>query len=329
MSGPTTRVLAALELLQSHRQMSGSDLAQRLGVDRRTVRRYISVLEDLGIPVTTEQGRYGGYSLVAGFKLPPMMFNDEETLAIALGLLTARQLGLESYAPAIAGVEAKLERVMPDKLKRQVRAVRDTTRVILPRGEPSLDDNALLTLTRAAEDSRQVAFRYHSPEQGMMARTIDPYGAVFRHGRWYVIGFCHLRRAMRSFRLDRIDRVVAKPDTFQRPPAFDPAEFLQDSLSSWGQAHEVRVLLHTDRKTLAAMGAMPECSGQFETHEDGLLMRTHTDSLQWFAWWLAQLPVRFTIQAPVELKQALRRHAEQLLEACRPASSERYDRTDD
>ncbi|WP_148864220.1 helix-turn-helix transcriptional regulator [Marinobacter fonticola] len=319
MSGPTTRVLAALELLQSHRQIGGGELAERLGVDRRTVRRYISVLEELGIPVTTEQGRYGGYSLVAGFKLPPMMFTDEETLAIALGLLTARQLGLAAYAPAIAGVEAKLERVMPEKLKRRVRAVRDTTRVILPRGEPSLDDNALLTLTHAAEDSQRVAFRYHSPELGMMDRAIDPYGAVFRQGRWYVIGFCHRRQAMRSFRLDRIDRVVAQPETFQRPPGFDPAEFLQDSLSSWGQAYEVSVLLHTDRKTLAAMGTfMPECTGPFESHEDGLLLNTHTDSLQWFAGWLAQLPIRFTVLAPEGLKQALRRHAQQLMTACGP-----------
>lgn len=317
MSGPTTRVLAALELLQSHRQINGTELAERLGVDRRTVRRYVSVLEELGIPVTTEQGRYGGYRLVAGYKLPPMMFTEEETLAIALGLLAARQLGLATYAPAIAGAEAKLERVMPDNLKRRVRGVRDITRVILPRGEPSLDDDALLTLTSAAEDNRCVAFNYHSPEQAMMARTIDPYGVVFRQGRWYVIGFCHLRQAMRSFRLDRIDTVRAKAETFQRPPGFDPGDFLQDSLSSWGQDHEVSVLLHTDRQTLLASGAfMPECSGQFDIHEDGLLMNTRTDSLEWFAGWLAQLPVRFTVLAPAELKEALRQRAQQLMAAC-------------
>lgn len=317
MSGPTTRVLAALELLQSRRQISGSELAQHLEVDRRTVRRYISVLEDLGIPVTTEQGRYGGYRLVAGFKLPPMMFTDEESLAIALGLLAARQLGLTAYAPAIAGVEAKLERVMPENLKRRVRAVRDTTRVILPRGEPSLDDHALQTLTSAAEGCQRVAFRYHSPERGVMGRTIDPYGVVFRQGRWYVIGFCHLRQAMRSFRLDRIDDVRAHPETFRKPSDFDPADFLQDSLSSWGEEHEVSVLLHTDRQSLAPMGTfMPECSGALEPHGDGLLLTTHTDSLEWFAWWLAQLPVRFTILAPDGLKEALRRHAEKLLAAC-------------
>src|SRR5690554_8182776 len=100
--------------------MGGGELAQRLGVNRRTVRRYIRILEDLGIPVMTEQGRYGGYRLVAGFKLPPMMFTEEETLAVSLGLLAARQLGLTDAAPAIASVQAKLERVMPANLKKQI-----------------------------------------------------------------------------------------------------------------------------------------------------------------------------------------------------------------
>ena len=321
MSGPTTRVLAALELLQSRRQISGAELGKCLEVDRRTVRRYISVLEELGIPVTTEQGRYGGYRLVAGFKLPPMMFTDEETLAVALGLLAARQLGLASYAPAIAGAEAKLERVMPDNLKRRVRGIRDTTRVVLPRGEPSLDDQALQILTRAAEDSCRVTFNYHSPEHGPMARGIDPYGVVFRQGRWYVIGFCHLRQAMRSFRLDRISEVTSQRETFSRPAGFDPAVFLQESFSNRGQAHKVKVLLHTDRNHLARLGTFTaECAGSFEDCEDGLLMHTQTDSLEWFAWWLAQLPVRFTIREPEGLKAAMHQHALRLMEACGNAS---------
>ena len=137
MSGPTTRVLTVLELLQTHGQIGGAELAERLGVDRRTIRRYITVLEELGIPVMTEQGRYGGYRLVAGFKLPPMMFTDEETLAVSLGLLAARQLGLADAAPAIASVQAKLERVMPANLKKRVRGVSDTTRVILPGASPA------------------------------------------------------------------------------------------------------------------------------------------------------------------------------------------------
>lgn len=317
MSGPTTRVLTVLELLQAHGQIGGAELAERLGVDRRTIRRYITVLEDLGIPVMTEQGRYGGYRLVAGFKLPPMMFTEEETLAVSLGLLAARQLGLADAAPAIASVQAKLERVMPTNLKRRVRGVSDTTRVILPRGEPSLDDRALQILTVASEASRTVGFTYHSPQHGGMARNVDPYGLVFRQGRWYLTGFCHLRQAMRSFRLDRINDVHMLEGTFQRPPGFDAAEFLSESLMSWGRTHEVSLLLHTDRKSAAAVfDVHSACADQLEHRDDGLLLTTQTDSFEWFAWWLAQLPFRFTILKPDGLKDALREHATRLLECC-------------
>ena len=106
MSGPTIRVLSLLELLQSHARLSGSEIATRLGVDKRTVRRYIRALEDLGIPVTTEQGRDGGYMLVAGFKLPPMMFTNDETLALSLGLLAAKNLQLPDTDTAISSIQA-------------------------------------------------------------------------------------------------------------------------------------------------------------------------------------------------------------------------------
>lgn len=318
MSGPTTRVLTVLELLQAHGQIGGAELAERLGVDRRTIRRYITVLEDLGIPVMTEQGRYGGYRLVAGFKLPPMMFTDEETLAVSLGLLAAQQLGLADAAPAIASVQAKLERVMPANLKKRVRGVSDTTRVILPRGEPSLDDRALQTLTVATEAMRSVGFKYHSPDRGGMDRSVDPYGLVFRQGRWYLTGFCHLRQAMRSFRLDRISDVHLLSGTFQRPPGFDAADFLSESFRDWSGTHEVSVLLHTDLETAATvLNSYSSCSNQFEQCRDGLLFNTQTDSLDWFAWWLSQLPFRFTILNPVALKDAVREHATRLLECCR------------
>ena len=123
MSGPTIRVLSLLELLQSHGRLSGTGLAARLGVDKRTVRRYIQALEQLGIPVTTEQGCDGGYMLVAGFKLPPMMFTNDETLALSLGLLAAKNLRLADVQAAISSIQAKLERVMPAKLKNRAQAI--------------------------------------------------------------------------------------------------------------------------------------------------------------------------------------------------------------
>ena len=126
MYHPTTRVLAVLELLQTHGRMSGPDLAKRLEVDARTLRRYITMLQDLGIPIEAERGRYGAYVMGAGFKLPPMMFTDDEALALSIGLLAARQLGLAEAAPAVESAQAKLERVMPRALKGRVCALSET-----------------------------------------------------------------------------------------------------------------------------------------------------------------------------------------------------------
>lgn len=317
MSGPTTRVLALLELLQNNRCISGADLAIELGVDRRTVRRYITVLEDLGVPVTTEQGRYGGYRLVAGFKLPPMMFTDEETLAISLGLLAARELGLEESAPAIASVQAKLERVMPESLRKRVRGIRDTTQVILPRTQPMLDDRVLLTLTRAAQAEQRITFTYHAPQNEVTQRDVDPYGLVFRRGHWYMSGFCQLRKALRSFRLDRIFAPKPIPVHFKRPAGFDAAEYMRKSISELPGLYAVSVLLQTDRDTAAkAFCFHPDSVDLFQEQAEGLLLTTRTDSLKWFAWWLAQLPFSFVIQQPQELKDALREHAGCLLASC-------------
>jgi predicted DNA-binding transcriptional regulator YafY len=110
MYGPTTRALTVLELLQTHRRMSGAELARRLAVDGRTVRRYIVMLEEIGIPIATERGRHGAYTLVAGYKLPPLMFSEDEALALSMGLLAARGLGLTEAATAVESAQAKLER---------------------------------------------------------------------------------------------------------------------------------------------------------------------------------------------------------------------------
>src|SRR4051812_30527408 len=133
MYHPTTRVLAVLELLQTHGRMSGADMAARLAVDSRTLRRYIVTLEEMGIPIVTERGRHGGYALIAGFKLPPMMFTDDEALALSVGLLAARSLGFSEAAPAVASAQAKLERIMPANLKKRVRAVDETVRLDMVR----------------------------------------------------------------------------------------------------------------------------------------------------------------------------------------------------
>src|ERR1051326_4214191 len=156
MSHPTTRVLTVLELLQSRSRMSGAELAERLDVDPRTVRRYVSTLQELGVPVESEAGRYGGYRLTPGYKLPPMMFNEEEALALILGLLAARRAGLLGEAPAVEGALSKIDRVLPDRLRGRVQALQGALAFTPKRALSTLSNPAtLLTLSEAAQQNRR------------------------------------------------------------------------------------------------------------------------------------------------------------------------------
>jgi len=232
MYHPTTRVLAVLELLQTHGRMSGADMSARLGVDARTLRRYIVTLEEMGIPITTERGRHGGYALMAGFKLPPMMFTDDEALALAVGLLAARSLGFAEAAPAVESAQAKLERIMPSNLKQRLRAVGETVRLDMVRSTAPRDNEALVTLSEAALAQQRVYMHYRTPDGRDSERDFDAYGLAFWGGCWYVIGMCHLRGGMRSFRLDRIVRVEGRSESFARPPNFDALAHLRHSLAN-------------------------------------------------------------------------------------------------
>jgi predicted DNA-binding transcriptional regulator YafY len=312
MSKPTTRVLALLELLQTHGRLTGPDMARRLGVTVRTVRRYISMLEELGIPVTTEQGRHGGYMLVAGFRLPPMMLTNDETLAVALGLQAARYLGLAEAEPATASVMAKLERVMPANLRHRLRAAGENINFLLPRARDPR--HWLPRLADAIQSQRRLTLRYRSRKDEELVREVDPYGLVFHFGHWYLGGYCHLRQDLRSFRLDRMQSVAQLETAFERPANFNAADHLQESLSEAWPTIPITVLLHTDLQTAADLLHCPE--SVLEPCANGVRVCTATDSVDWCARWLASLPVPVTLLDPPELKVALQRHAEQLLAAC-------------
>ena len=175
MPHPASRVLAMLELLQAHRSMRGGELAARLAVDERTVRRYAGTLAELGIPVTAERGRYGGYRLLPGFKLPPLMLTDDEAVAVVLGLVAADSLGLATDAPAGAAAEAKISRVLPAALADRLAALRASLGLTLRRrepdpatsrqgGAPSTAD-LLLTLGTATRSQQRLALTYRSPRR--------------------------------------------------------------------------------------------------------------------------------------------------------------------
>ncbi|HEX8785335.1 MAG TPA: YafY family protein [Telluria sp.] len=303
MYHPTTRVLALLELLQTHGRMSGAELAARLGVDRRTLRRYVGKLEDIGVPITAERGRAGGYALLPGFKLPPMMFTEDEALALSLGLLAARGLGLAEAAPAVASAQAKLERIMPDPLRRRVRAIGATVSLPSAQATAPADNRPLALLTGAAQAQRSVVLSYRNGRDEASTRRFDPFGLAFRHGRWYAVGMCHLRKDVRIFRLDRVAGVETLPEAFARPPGFDPMAHLVRAIATLPRAYAIDVLLKTD--LASARAQLFAEAGVFEETEEGVVIHNQSDELDWFARQLAAMPFEFEIRSPPQLREAV------------------------
>src|SRR5438270_8031178 len=246
MYHPTTRALTVLELLQAHRQMSGPRLAERLEVDVRSVRRYITMLQDLGIPIEAERGRYGTYRLMRGFKMPPLMLTEDEALALTLGLLVARRLGIAMAAPAVEGALAKIDRVLPEALRERVQAVQEMlelTSISSERSPSSPDSSVVLTLSTATQQEKRVWMRYRSGQAEVTERAVDPYGLIFHAGLWYTTGYCHLRQDMRMFRLDRVLQAELLEETFTRPPDFDSLDYLRRSIASMPGTWKVEVVL--------------------------------------------------------------------------------------
>ncbi|WP_377705047.1 helix-turn-helix transcriptional regulator [Pseudoduganella sp. UC29_71] len=315
MYHPTTRVLAVLELLQTHGRLSGAEMSRRLEVDGRTLRRYIVMLEQIGIPILSERGRHGGYALMPGFKLPPMMFTDDEALALSLGLLAARSLGLAEAAPAVASAQAKLERIMPAGLKQRVGAIDETVRLDLERATAPQDNAALVTLSSAAQARQRVQLRYKPPGAAETERGFDPYGLAFYDGCWYAVGHCHLRQDMRTFRLDRIVSAAPLPHGFARPDGFDALAHLRTSLAAMPRAYAATVLLETDLRT--AQRYLMDVIGLFEQTDEGVLLHNQSDDLAWFARELASLPFGFRIISPDSLRAELNTIAQRLSQIAR------------
>jgi predicted DNA-binding transcriptional regulator YafY len=308
---PTTRVLTTLELLQSRPRLSGRELAERLEVDQRTVRRYVTMLQDLGIPVESERGRYGAYKLRPGFKLPPLMFTDDEALAITLGLLAARQLGLAAATPAVEGALAKIERVLPAAVRERVGAVQATLLTDLAPARGTTASATLVTLSTGAQQGRRVWLRYRAWDGAETERAIDPYGVVFVTGRWFTVGYCHLRQGLRLFRLDRVLAAQLGSATFIRPADFDALAYVRQTLPHTPGAWTIEVLL---RMTVEeARCRIPPTMATLEETADGVLFRCVVQDLGDVARLLVSLDAPFVIHQPAELREEVRQVAERTL----------------
>lgn len=311
MYHPTTRVLAVLALLQAHGRMSGSELAQRIEVNIRTLRRYIIMLQDLGIPIESERGRNGAYVLSAGFKLPPMMFTNEEALALTVGLISARRLNLADTDRAIESAFAKLERVMPIDLKSQVRALTETITLdqsIAPSTPPG--EVILSAMSSATQLQQRVHIQYH-PNQGEdTERDFDPYGLTYYLNKWYVVGYCHLRNDLRSFRLDRITQIKEVNLHFERPEGFDPLAHMMQAIATMPRKYAFEVLLKTEFAT--AQKEVFDVLGVLEIDKDGVIMHGSVEDLNWLARQLSVFSFDFVVYEPEELKAEIKKHSTKL-----------------
>ncbi len=304
MYSPTTRLLTLLEILQSYKQMSGAEIARRLEVDTRTVRRYIVMLQDMGIPVEAERGPYGAYQLQRGYKLPPLMFTDSEAIALTLGLLAIREFHFPVDVAAVEGALAKTERVMPEKLLHQARSLQEAI-VFNVAPPPALLHNEFVSILSAAVRQRQrVYMRYQSWGGDDSEREFDPYGIVFNEGYWYTSGYCHLREDLRTFRLDRVTALELREGSFERPADFDVLAHVLNSITAMPGTDQVEILLKTSLEH--AQKIFPAVMGTLEESPDGIIFRRTASQLEWTAHLLLAVDFPVKIIQPPALREMLR-----------------------
>jgi predicted DNA-binding transcriptional regulator YafY len=236
------RLLRLLSLLQSRREWSGRELAERLGVTERTVRRDVDRLRSLDYPVTGTTGTAGGYQLGSGTNLPPLLLDDDEAIAVALGLVGAAG-GVAGIADSSMSALAKLEQVLPARLRPQLAAVSTAAEAVPRPGVPEVDPSVLAALARCCRNHEIVAFEYHNRRGADSRRRVEPHQLLSLSWRWYLLAFDPSRDDWRIFRVDRIDEVTPALHRFtpRDLPAPDPASYLVESFANAQYKHSVRL----------------------------------------------------------------------------------------
>ncbi|UQA34518.1 YafY family protein [Streptomyces cavourensis] len=333
------RLLKLLSLLQTPREWPGGELAERLDVTPRTIRRDIDRLRELGYPVEASRGSAGGYRLVAGAALPPLVLDDEEAVAIAVGLRAGAGHAIEGVDEASVRALAKLEQVLPARLRHRVSSLQNAT-VPLARGDGStIDPRTLTTLASAATGQERLRFAYRSREGTETRRQVEPYRLVSTGRRWYLVAYDLLREDWRTFRVDRVSEPFATGARFTPRPlpgesggadgggAEDAARYFARSMA--GRQPELRLDVWFAAPTEFVVARLPPTLGVpepvrgpdgenpgGEDSGNGCRLRSScTDSLEWVALRLALVDCEFTVQGPPELVEHLERLGARLTRA--------------
>ena len=321
-----TRLLRLLSLLQTRREWTGSELAERLGVTVRTVRRDVDRLRELDYPVDATPGVAGGYRLAAGAAMPPLVLDDEEAVAVAMGLRTA-------VGGTIGGIEetsvralAKLEQVLPSRLRRRVNALQSVV-VPMTGGGPTVDPGILTIIANACRDHERLRMDYRSAHGTALRRIIEPVRLAWTGRRWYLLAWDTDRGDWRTFRVDRIAAPPTPAGRFppREPPETDVAAYISRAIGSAPYAHRATVLLHASAEQ--ARQVVSPAAGMIEPIDDEhCLFHTGGADFEPIPVWLARIGFEFTVLEPPELIEQVRTLAGMFSRSVARAGNARPDR---
>lgn len=312
MADTASRMLELLSLLQARRDWPGTELAHRLEVSGRTIRRDMERLRQLGYPVQSLSGPTGGYRLRAGAAMPPLLLDDDEAIAIAVGLTTAARASVASIEETALRALVKLEQILPSHLRRRVRALGSMT-VTLPVAGPTVDPHALTVIAAACRDAECLRFSYRRRDRSETRREVEPHSLVNRGHRWYLVAWDRLRSDWRTFRIDRLTKPTTTGVRFKahQLPTDDAATFVERSIVAAPNRFEAVIILHAEAEQVARRvpihwGAITPIDAH--TSE----FRTGEDDLRWLALRIAMLGVDFEVREPPELADHVRALAARL-----------------
>lgn len=309
MSNTATRLITLIMLLQRQPSQKANELADKLGVSVRSLHRYIAMLDDMGIPVYSERGPHGGFSLVRGYKMPPLVLAPEEAVAVYLGTSLVGEMWGQLYREAAQGALAKLDNLLPDEQRHEIAwARRSLVATGLHRADVEPLAPTLDKLRRAVRENRQTSLVYRGRSQPeAQTRVIEPYALIHRWGWWYVVGYCRLREAVRSFRVDRIIEIALLDKTFVAPQGFDVHAYLASESQEQPQVRmRLRFAPQFARIALDNHTMWETC----ETQADGVVEVTLAmPDLPWAASLVLSYGAAVEVLAPDELRQMVREWA--------------------
>ncbi|KQY46506.1 YafY family protein [Cellulomonas sp. Root137] len=313
---PTGRALQLLSLLQTHRFWRGAELAERLEITERSVRRDVDRLRDLGYPVDATSGRYGGYRLATGAHVPPLVLDDEEAVAVAVGLRYAAEAAISGMEETSLRALTKIEQLLPDRLRRRVSALHSSvTSMRFPADGDVVDPEALSVLAAACRDREGVRFDYRRRDGTDSRRLVEPHQLVTAGRRWYLVAWDHGRSDWRTFRLDRLrdPRLAGSHFALRQIPGGDAASFVAGSIGSIPREHEATIAVDAPFAELEGVLRWVDHT-LVETHAGSCLVRIRSEDLGRLAMTVARLALTAPVVViePAELADTVERLAAHL-----------------